>query len=169
MDGSIQHYYDMLKIAYEEIKNYDQSITVVGISASTLYGGAAPEPGGGLMKDLYEMGAAHYLDAVSFHIYQHWLTGFTEVYGYEFTAAQALEKAQDLFLGKPIWITEVGTINVVGADNVAYYLRIYFNRLEASTKTPETIIWHRFWGKLSTLITNSQQNEVFYAFQENTI
>jgi hypothetical protein len=165
MDGSSDHYLDMLQIAYEEIKAYDPNIIVLGPAVSNLYDHSGAEAGGRLLRELYEKGASAYFDAISIHMYEVCLTGYNPAK----TASEYVLKAEEKFPGKPIWVTEIGTIGETDHNQVASYLQAYCSSFESGNLKPDTVMWHRFWGNQSTMIENGQPTVVYYAFQEFTL
>lgn len=162
MDGSPEHYFNMLKVAYEEIKAFNPNIKVVAGALMTLQeGGAGPGDywGGTLLKGIWALGAANYCDAVSIHTYQFWLNtkGINQ--------AEAIELARSMTgNSKPIWNTELG---YHGTDlEQATWMRNAFTLLE-SVGCP-IIIWHEYRNDPTYAIIHHDYSEkpAYAVFQE---
>jgi len=91
MDGTPEHYFDMLKIAYIIIKNETNALVVGPAISST-----------GLQTDwlqrLVALGALDYLDIVSIHLY----------YDTVSDNKKYLARVRSIISDKPIWVTEIG-------------------------------------------------------------
>jgi len=91
MDGTPEHYFEMLKIAYNIIKN-ETSALVVGPAISS----------SGLQTDwlqrLVTLGALNYLDVVSIHLYYDTMSD----------NQRYLTQVRSIVGDKPIWVTEIG-------------------------------------------------------------
>jgi hypothetical protein len=91
MDGTPELYFEMLKIAYNIIKNETNAL-VVGPAISS----------SGLQTDwlqrLVALGALNYLDVVSIHLY----------YDTVSTNQKYLTQVRSIVGDKPIWVTEIG-------------------------------------------------------------
>jgi hypothetical protein len=106
-DGSAQHYFDLLKSAYTEIKAADPTATVIALGGSDVYAGG-DQARLNLMRSfttqLVAMGAAHYADAISLHAYP-WGRDDPTVWA----SYLAELKFHEQTWGLPVWITETGT------------------------------------------------------------
>ncbi|MEM2291967.1 MAG: glycosyl hydrolase [Nitrososphaerota archaeon] len=91
MDGTPEHYFEMLKIAYTVVKNKTNAL-VVGPAISS----------SGLKTDwlqrLVDLGALNYLDVISIHLY------FDTVSNNQ----NYLDRVRSIVGDKPIWVTEIG-------------------------------------------------------------
>jgi len=93
MDGTPEHYFDMLKIAYNIIKNESDAL-VVGPAT-----GPTTDPDWHeWLEDLIALGALDYLDVVSIHLY----------YDTVDDNQDHLTQVKALVGNKPIWVTEIG-------------------------------------------------------------
>lgn len=154
MDNSPEHYFDILRVVYEEIKAVDPNVKVIAGSFMTLLKSdeISWEPIGGedLLRAIWELGAADYCDAISIHTYQFWL----DIAG--ITAGQAVEKAWNI-TEKPIWVTELGAKSSgfwMGEEwteqKQADWMREKITELNDATPKPETIIWYHFYHGLTS-------------------
>lgn len=106
MDGSAEHYVELLRIAYEKVKAYNSSIEVVAGACATLRNESqspGDDYGGWFAQCIRLSGADDYCDAYSYHVYPYWLFGKTNV-----TIDEAQILANSLFSPKPVWLTEIG-------------------------------------------------------------
>lgn len=111
MDGSPEHYVDMLKSAYEIIKTYRPDVPVI-------FAGVAPiENCTHFTSKCWELGAADYCDAFSFHLYA--------IYQDSWLAQTVL-----ITDPKSLWITETGAnslqYGLEGQATQLGVLRTYF-------------------------------------------
>jgi len=137
MDGSTEHYFDMLVVAYEEIKAVNPKVPVVAGAISDIREGGKGEE---LLKGIFKLGASNYCDIISFHYYP-WYT--------EQTPAQVLERIYRI-TGKPIWITEFSAkyaeqdaTNYTEQTQADWLSKFLTSVNEASLK-PQVIIWYMF-------------------------
>lgn len=102
MDGTPEHYFKLLKVAYTVLKANDASCTVLGLGGALL----------GFYKDLpfarevFRLGGGDYMDAISIHAYPGNLNlGKTWDY-YKQLWKHELQQYKEF--GKPFWVTETG-------------------------------------------------------------
>lgn len=167
MDGTPEHYFDMLKAAYEGVKVVDPNIKVIGPGLMTLCEWGVPNRDGGtFLKTIWDLGAADYCDGVSIHTYQFWLTDEG------ITAGQAVEKAYNI-TGKPIYITEIGqpsSGNAYTEETQANWMEEKFTELNTATIKPELAIWHLFYGDdpFSVVYPDFREKQAYWVFKNFT-
>jgi len=93
MDGTPEHYFDMLKIAYNIIKNETDALVVAPATGPT----SVPN-WHNWIQSLFALGALDYLDVVSIHLY----------YDTVDDNQDHLTQVKALVGDKPIWVTEIG-------------------------------------------------------------
>jgi len=93
MDGTPEHYFDMLKIAYNIIKNETDALVVAPATGPT----SVPN-WHNWIQSLFALGALDYLDVVSIHLY----------YDTVSDNQNHLMQVKSMVGDKPIWITEIG-------------------------------------------------------------
>ena len=158
MDSSPEHYFDILKVVYEEVKAVDPNVIIVAGSVATLREGGGPPPdsdgdfwGGTLIKEIWNLGAENYCDAVSIHTYKFWLNDYV---GPEFpdgsviTHKDAVELAYSI-TNKPIWVTELSATtgnNPITEQYQTDWMENAFNSLEAANPLPVVVIWFYFYS-----------------------
>ena len=101
-NGTSFHYFDMVKSAYEIIKEIRPNSLVIG-------GGGLFNSQIDLALELKKLGIEKYMDAISLHIYWNipqWLSYILKNY-YAWYINSIITKYQDIFK-IPIWITETG-------------------------------------------------------------
>jgi len=117
MDGSPEHYVDMLKILFEEVQNYNEQnnsdIKTIAGSLGTVRTWDFTKlwsSGGFFLQSIVNLDANSYCDYFSIHVYDGYLypNGDTEENEGLFDLKDAYQKAQNIVGDKPIWITEVG-------------------------------------------------------------
>lgn len=128
MDGTPQHYVDMLQSAYIIIKSMFPEVSVI-------FGGIAPtENGYDFVNSSWSLGAGAYCDAVAYHTYGQYLP----------TSTIQLPEIASLVNPKPIWITEVGAdslqFNLTGQAQQLIKLRDYIHSLAVTCR-----IQRSFW------------------------
>jgi len=138
MDGSPQHYVDMLKAAYTTIKSIDPQAIVVGGSIADPLNrwGAGSDK---FIANILNLGARNYIDAFSIHLY--YKEDWTVDYGTIVTniATQT---------GKPVWVTETGETSAGQGKTEAlqtFYLGKRFQQMMNCTQRPAVIIWYEFY------------------------
>ena len=170
MDGTPEHYFDLLKAAYEEIKSVNASIPVVAGSLCTLIEDNGEIYGGTLLKGIWALGASDYCDVVSIHTYRHWMVYLG------IAADEAVQMAYDI-TGKPIWVTELGypsedipDMGFVGESEETQrdWMNKTFNEFEGGTVKPEVVMWYTFYTATKFPILNSDYSEklAFQTFKE---
>ena len=104
-DGTPEHYAEMLRVAFEEVKKKDPTAKVIGLGGLQLYAGGTNEVDNDIkfLKSLLTLGGGKYMDAMALHAYPYGSFG-TWVWN-SFSAN--LKKYKDLWKGD-IWITETG-------------------------------------------------------------
>jgi len=120
MDGTPQHYYDMLKAAYEILKA-KSSVIVLGLGGAQL----------GYYKDLpfaravFSLGGGAYMDAISIHAYPYYLN-IGQDWNY-YKQLWTTELAEYQQFGKSFWITETGiqSNQKTEADQASYLKTSY--------------------------------------------
>jgi len=102
------HYFDMLKDAYQIIKAHNPNDSVIAFSLLVMTDWAGPKHEWikQFVEKVWELGAADYCDAISFHAF----TRDTPTYWVDRpgSAWQARLEMFEAVTGKPVWITETG-------------------------------------------------------------
>ncbi len=163
-DGSPEHYYNMLKVAYEEIKAYNSEIRVVGGSVATMRNSETvpgDHYGGYFLQRIVDLGAREYCDAFSIHIYNWFLNGIN-----------GLDSADDVYLRaksivkKPVWVSEMGA---KVTEDQGSQLRVWFDELEA-VKCPFIGVYHFNSGPCGlTSGSDFSINDGYYVLQEKLV
>jgi len=141
MDGTPEHYVNMLKEAYNIIKSIDPSAIVVG----GVHG--ASDAAISFAKRIFELGAADYMDVHSVHLYRY--------DNWSFNYGDFIRWAKELS-GKPIWVTETGEVTGKAPawiqpapdrteEMQAEYMRRRFNEMINSEVKPDVILWYLFY------------------------
>jgi len=102
MDGTPQHYFDLLKSAYAILKGGDSKAFVLGLGGARLYDDADLN----FAKQVFALGGGSYMDAMSIHAYPKRLNVGWTWSNYETQWTQLLSGFKQL--GKPFWVTETG-------------------------------------------------------------
>jgi hypothetical protein len=172
MDGTPQHYVDMLREAYSIIKSIDPTAIVLG--------GAIADP---LRKStqnfttqIFELGASNYMDAFSIHLYYYddWNINYGDLLFWAYGLST-----------KPIWVTETGecsgttppwiqpAINITEEMQAKYMKERYDEMLTASIK-PRVIIWYDFYDSVNeswcfgVVSSNYTPKLAYYLFKNYT-
>jgi hypothetical protein len=102
MDGKPQHYFDMLKVAYEVLKAKNPEYKILGLGGAQL-GVSQDYP---FAESVFTLGGGSYMDGLSIHAYPYSLnSGQTWSY---YSQLWATELAKYKQFNKPIWVTETG-------------------------------------------------------------
>jgi hypothetical protein len=120
MDGTPEHYLDMLEAAHQVLKSNDPQCTVLGLGGAQLGTGDY-----NFAQALFSLGGGAFMDAISVHAYPYDINqGQTWDY-YKQLWAQELSQYKQL--GKPIWVTETGLRSTQNSesDQAAYLLNAY--------------------------------------------
>lgn len=99
-DGTPEHYFEMLKSAYQIIKSIDSSMIVVG------FGGVYANDKN-FIENVIKLGGLNYCDAVSIHIYPNGKHYPCYLWYYYWD----LNYIKKVFNNKQIWITETGVMS----------------------------------------------------------
>ena len=137
MDGTSEHYFDMLKVAYTTIKaTSNSSVVSAGLS-----------PNGDWetwLNALQDLGSKNYSDIQGIHLY------------YDL-ASTNLEKANSVkAYGQPIWITEIGRPSSTGnysPEDQATYLADNLDHLATNV---EKVFWYELKDNVG--LTPSKEN-----------
>lgn len=122
MDGTPQHYMNMLQIAYTIIK---------GINPNALVVGPALSGDSSFLQSIINLGALNYLDVVSVHMYQQY--GSYDVSWWN--------RYKSYVGSKPLWITETGYTTYGYTD--AQQNLVLNQELSPSTRYPaDRIFWY---------------------------
>jgi hypothetical protein len=122
-DGSAAHYFDLLRVAYEEIKAADPAATVIALGGSDVYAGGDQvrlDQMRAFSSDLVGLGARQYADAISLHAYP-WGRFDAAVW----TSYRQEVGFQEATWGKPVWITETGQRETDSATQTDYMNAAY--------------------------------------------
>jgi hypothetical protein len=102
MDGTPQHYTDMLKAAYQILKAKNSAYKILGLGGAQL-GVSQDYP---FAQSVFKLGGGSYMDAISIHAYPYNLNvGQTWSYYKNLWVSELAKYKQ---FGKPIWVTETG-------------------------------------------------------------
>jgi len=121
------HYFEMLKVAYNTIKGIDPNAIVIA--------GALTNPVNETFSlRILQLGASNYMDVFSIHTYSHLLQQ-----NYSLLVSRYFELS-----GKPIWITEIGYPASTPAQeqSQADFMRAHFTELVNGKVKPEVILWY---------------------------
>ncbi len=110
-NGSALHYFNMIKSAYEIIKQVEPNSTIVCFGGAELFPISTVQQEYYFYKNVWSYGASKYCDAISVHAYSMPIYNLTQdpyqnvslkqVYNFTINLYENLTK-------KPIWITETG-------------------------------------------------------------
>jgi hypothetical protein len=110
-DGTAQQYVALMQIAYDNIKAAAPSDTVIGLGGIPLFTGAEPTISNTYAQQAYvwtqnvvQLGGMEYCDAIAVHAYPY--GAYTQIS--QFAFQYFLQNYQQLCVGKPVWVTEVG-------------------------------------------------------------
>jgi hypothetical protein len=120
MDGTPRHYVDLLKSAYLILKSKDANATVLGLGGAQLGTGDLR-----FAQDVFSLGGATAMDAISIHAYPYELNkGQTWDYYKQLWTNELKQYSQ---LGKPLWLTETGlqSTQVTQNDQASYLKASY--------------------------------------------
>jgi len=102
MDGSPQHYFDMLKSAYQILKAGNAECTVLGLGGAQ-FGSSGDYP---FAQTVFSLGGDMYMDGISVHAYPYQLNSGQTWGFYRDLWTNEFSKYKNF--GKPIWLTETG-------------------------------------------------------------
>lgn len=141
MDGTPWNYFEMLKVLYEEVQNYNPNIPIIAGSIATMRDTQTTPGdfyGGYFLRRIHEMGAYNYCHAYSIHIYAWFLTGYNDLY----TATDVYNRAKSIAGAKPVWITEMG--HGATEEEQATQIETWFTEL--SRVNCPFITWFPYYG-----------------------
>lgn len=139
-DGSAAHYFDLLRVAYAEIKAADPAATVLALGGSDVYAGGEQDRLAQMRAfstDLVAMGARQFADAISLHAYP-WGRFDDAVW----TSYRQEVGFQEGTWGKPVWITETGQRATDSATQTDYMNSAYSVFEQAG-------VGHLFWFSIT--------------------
>ncbi|MEM2145043.1 MAG: glycosyl hydrolase [Candidatus Jordarchaeaceae archaeon] len=125
MDGTPEHYFDMLKIAYNIIKNETEALVV----------GPATGPTSGWidwLQRLFALGALDYLDVVSIHLY----------YDTVSDNQKFLTQIKSIVGNKPIWITEIGKPSAITRNEEFQKMYLETNFAPKTGLDADKLFWY---------------------------
>lgn len=153
MDGSPEHYVEMLKSAYSIIKLHYPDIPVI-------FGGLAPTNNAlAFTQRAFDLGAGTYCDAYAYH-----------VYSLSSEADTDLKAAISTMYPKPVWITETGADSLqLGPEGQAEQLRMLGEYLQRNREIYriQLVFWY-CWvdyakvGADRNVFGNHASNEDFF-------
>lgn len=167
MDGTPEHYLDLLKSAYTILKTQDPSSTILGLGGAQL--GVSSDLD--FAKAVFSLGGAAFMDAISIHAYPYELnTGKTWTY---YEQMWASELAQYGSYGKPLWVTETGlTSNQTSESDQADYLQKSYSFFKQSNvlvfswyvlaDDNQSVSAEGAWGLLRPDLTPKQSYTVYH-------
>lgn len=122
MDGSPQHYYDILKVSYQAVKAKNPNAVVLALGGAQF----TPHLDYPFAQQVWGLGAANYSDAISIHPYPYQLNiGRTWSY---YENDWTTELARYRSFNRPIWITETGLQSTQNNEtDQASYLQESYN------------------------------------------
>jgi Glycosyl hydrolase catalytic core len=110
-DGSAQQYVSLMQTAYADIKAVAPSDTVLGLGGVPLFTGAEPTISNTYAQQAYvwtqsvvQLGGMQYCDAIAVHAYPYGAYSQISQFAFQYL----LQNYQQLCVGKPVWVTEVG-------------------------------------------------------------
>ncbi len=162
MDGSPQHYFDLLRSAYETLKAKDPSAQILGLGGAQLGHSYDLQ----FAMDVFALGGGSYMDAISIHAYPYQLNlGVTWDY---YAGLWHDELQQYKALGKPFWVTETGlkSNQHCEADQTDYLIKSQsFFRQEGAS----AYVWYMLndysTGSYGLLNPNNTPKSSYYAFE----
>jgi len=116
MNGSPEHYFDLLKSAYTILKTRDPGCTILGLGGAQLEHPEDME----FARNVFALGGGSFMDAISIHAYPYAINkGKTWSY---YRDLWAQEIAQYRVFGRPLWVTETGlqSSQLTDADQTGY-------------------------------------------------
>jgi hypothetical protein len=110
-DGTAQQYVALMQTAYNNIKAVAPSDTVLGLGGVPLFTGAEPTISNTYAQQAYawtqtvvQLGGMKYCDAIAVHAYPYGAYSPISQFAFQYL----LQNYQQLCVGKPVWVTEVG-------------------------------------------------------------
>ena len=192
MDGSPEHYVDMLRVLYEEVQGYNNltgaDILVIAGALGTVRTLDAEElwdSGGFFLREIADasLNAALYCDYFSIHVYDGYLYPNSDAEESEglFDVKDAYLKAQSIVGEKPIWITEVGANHAFTEASQAEFMNATAFSSLRQTDCP-LVFWYCYYNPrieitdpyeaLHGLVKQDDQltkREAYFTFQEYAI
>jgi len=111
-NGAPSRYVALMQTAYSIIKTAQPASVVIGLGGMPLFTGAEPTPNDTYATQAYtwaqsvvQLGGLNYCDAIGIHAYPYGAYNIISQFAFQYF----FQSYQQLCLGKPIWITEVGT------------------------------------------------------------
>ena len=156
MDGSPEHYVEMLRILYQQVQAYnnlnDVDIKVVAGALGTVRTLDATElwdSGGFFLQNITSspLNAALSCDYFSIHVYDGYLYPNSDTEESEglFDVKDAYLKAQSIIGDKPIWITEVGANHAFTETDQAYFMNVTAFTPLKQTNCP-LVFWYCYYN-----------------------
>lgn len=158
MDGTPEHYLDMLKILFEEVQNYNQqnngTIKVIAGALGTVRTLDPTElwdSGGFFLEGIVNLNAESYCDYFSIHVYDGYLYPNSDTEESEglFNVTDAYLKAQSIVGNEPIWITEVGANHALTETAQSEFMSNAFEDLK-QTDCP-LVFWYCYYNPIYEL------------------
>lgn len=138
---STQHYYDMLKEAYQIIKDINSTFIVIAGSLSDIYEQPTGDNWEDWFTDLLTLGANNYCDVWSIHLYA----------GQKRAYAMEIMNVTD----KPTWVTETGyNITLNGENYQAEWLDHSLEALTTCANQPQLIFVYNLYGDFGVVNAN---------------
>ena len=110
-DGTAQRYVALMQTAYADIKAVAPSDIVLGLGGVPLFTGAEPTISNTYAQQAYvwtqsvvQLGGMAYCDAIAVHAYPYGAYSQISQFAFQYF----LQNYQQLCIGKPVWVTEVG-------------------------------------------------------------
>ena len=111
-NGTAQQYVALMQTAYADIKAAAPNDIVIGLGGVPLFTGAEPTPSNTYASQAYtwtqsvvQLGGMKYCDAIAVHAYPYGAYNQISQFAFQYF----LQNYQQLCLGKPVWVTEIGT------------------------------------------------------------
>jgi len=163
MDGSPEHYIQMLQILHEELKAYNPSIPLFAGSVATMRDTQTVPGnyyGGYFLRRIDELGAKNYSDGYSFHLYAWFLNGVSGLY----SLTDVYNSAKAIAGSRPVWLTEMGS-TLSNEDLQAAELADWFTELEAA-RAPFVSVFKYYGGVTGLIRTDFSIKPSYLTFQE---
>ncbi len=150
MDGTPEHYANMLQVLWQETKAYNPNIKVIAGAVATVRTSSnesgSYRSGGGFLNQICELNASSYCDCFSIHVYDGYLDGAEGIN----SAADAFNQAESLVSNaKPIWITEIGANHAPSLDLQNAFVNASFASLKSNSDC-SMVMWYDYYPLNST-------------------
>jgi hypothetical protein len=163
MDGSPSHYFEMLKVLYDEVAQRNLRIPIIAGAVATVRNTETvpgDKYGGYFLQSIHDLGAGNYSDAYSIHIYKWFLNGYNGLNN----LTDACLRATNIVSPKPVWVTEIGEV-AIPEDNQALQAQTWLTELKRLACP--FVTWFNYYGEDKAIVRDDfTQRPAFYVFQK---